>query len=57
VGIESIDDGCDKRLPQRTKACRKINFLFDQFQIELPLGWNAIILPAAVGIGPVGVRP
>jgi hypothetical protein len=32
-------------------------FLFEQFQIQLPPDWNAIILPAKVGIGPVGARP
>jgi hypothetical protein len=31
-------------------------FLFDQFQIGLPPDWIAIILPAKVGIDPVGCQ-
>jgi len=34
-----------------------MQILFYQSQIALPPDWNAIILPAKVGIGPVGVRP
>jgi hypothetical protein len=32
-------------------------FLFEQFQIELPLNENAIILARKADISPVGVRP
>ncbi|MDP2330521.1 MAG: hypothetical protein Q8M19_07490 [Reyranella sp.] len=56
MGIDPADGFVDALLPQRTRADR-VHFLFEQFQIELPPDWNPIILPAKVGIGPVGVRP
>jgi hypothetical protein len=56
VGIDLVDrfvTSCCRSAQQRIGNI----FLFDQFQIELPPDWNAIILPGKVGIGPVGVRP
>jgi hypothetical protein len=44
-----------KSLPQcTTESCI---IFFDRFQFALPPDWNAIILRAKVGIGPVGARP
>jgi hypothetical protein len=42
-------------LPHCTSAFRNF-ILFEQFQIELPLNENAIILAGKVDISPVGVR-